>query len=178
MRLVERNYLRETKGQQVAKYLEGLKPIIRDKIGVHILRTLSKAWNIALKVELMLQEKNRLDYSCKSYSGDNYWAFNDKNKSVHDSFAHNDQYKEEKAVGKQKVTDANEGSKAKNPSAKLITGKCFKCNQPGHRSSDCSKKQSMWWSEKKRMMRFVVVQMGIMTSMKMMPMARTMWLEE
>ena len=34
MRLAEQNDLRENEGQQAALYLEGLKPQIRDKIGV------------------------------------------------------------------------------------------------------------------------------------------------
>lgn len=35
------------------------------------------------------------------------------------------------------MKDANDGQKAVNPYVKLNPGKCFKCNQLGHRSSDC-----------------------------------------
>ena len=42
MRLVERNDLRESEGQQVAKYVDGLKLQIRDKIGATILRNMSE----------------------------------------------------------------------------------------------------------------------------------------
>lgn len=100
MRLIERNDLREIEGQQFAKYLEKLKLVIKAKIKVQVLGNLFEALNIALKAELMLQEKNKHDYSCKSYNGDNYRASNNKNKSIHDSSARNDQYREEKTTGK------------------------------------------------------------------------------
>ena len=54
MRLAERNDLRESEGQQVARYVDGLKISIRDKIGFHHLRTLNDAKNMAMKAELMM----------------------------------------------------------------------------------------------------------------------------
>ena len=54
MRLVERNDLKENEGQQAARYLEGLKPQIRDKIGVQMMQNLHEAKNMALKAEFML----------------------------------------------------------------------------------------------------------------------------
>ena len=37
MRLAEHTDLRESEGQQTVRYLEGLKPQIRDKIGVQVM---------------------------------------------------------------------------------------------------------------------------------------------
>lgn len=49
MRLVERNDLHESERQQVAWYLEWLRPALRDKIGVQVIQNLSEAKNMALK---------------------------------------------------------------------------------------------------------------------------------
>ena len=54
MRLAESNDLRESEGQQAAKYLEGLKPQIHDKIRVQVMQNLDEAKNMALKAEFML----------------------------------------------------------------------------------------------------------------------------
>lgn len=53
MRLAKRNNLHESEGQQVARYVDGLRPAIRDRIGMQVLRTLSKSENTALKAEMM-----------------------------------------------------------------------------------------------------------------------------
>src|SRR5262249_24963341 len=62
MRLAERNNLLKSEGQQVARYLKGLKPALRDRIGVQVIRTLSEARNLALKAELMQQERGSRNY--------------------------------------------------------------------------------------------------------------------
>lgn len=43
LRLAERNALNESESQQVARYMEGLKPTIRDKIGVQMVSTMDDA---------------------------------------------------------------------------------------------------------------------------------------
>ena len=58
MRLAERNDLRESEGQQVARYLDGLKLQIPDKIRIHVSRNLNETKNMALRAELMLQDKS------------------------------------------------------------------------------------------------------------------------
>ena len=62
MRLAERNNLLESEGQQVARYLEGLRMNLRDRIGVQVIRTLSEAKNLALKAELMQQERGKRNF--------------------------------------------------------------------------------------------------------------------
>ena len=57
MRLAERNDLRENECQQAARYLEGLKPQIRDMIGVQVMRDLHEAKNMALKAKFMMQDR-------------------------------------------------------------------------------------------------------------------------
>ena len=57
MRLAERNNLRESEGQQATRYLEWLKPQIRDKISVQVMRNLHEAKNMALKAEFMLHDQ-------------------------------------------------------------------------------------------------------------------------
>ena len=41
----------------MARYLEGLKATIKDRIGVQVLQILAEAKNMALKAELMLQDR-------------------------------------------------------------------------------------------------------------------------
>ena len=56
VRLAKRNNLRKSEGQQMARYLEGLKLQIMDKIGVQVMRNLHEAKNMALKAEFMMQD--------------------------------------------------------------------------------------------------------------------------
>ena len=55
----------------------------------------------------------------------------------------NDRFRENKVVGKQKVVETKEAPKAANPYARPTPVKCFKYNQPNHRSSDCPLKRAV-----------------------------------
>lgn len=41
------------------------------------------------------------------------------------------------------MNEGKDEQKTLNPYAKPILGKCFKCNQPGHRSSDCPRRKAV-----------------------------------
>ena len=70
MRLAECNDLIDDEGQQGTRYLEGLKPQIRDMIGVQGMRDLHKAKNMALKVEFMMQDRRRIESPRRNYGSD------------------------------------------------------------------------------------------------------------
>ena len=69
--MAEHNNLRESEGQQAARYLEGLKPQIKGKIGVHVMRNLHKAKNMSLKAKFMLQDRGRYEPPRRNYSSKN-----------------------------------------------------------------------------------------------------------
>ncbi|CAK7355058.1 unnamed protein product [Dovyalis caffra] len=85
MRLAETNELREIEGQQVARgpsnedFIRGLK--------------------YGSKGQTNIARKGKLDYSRRSYSGDNYKASSDKNKAIQISPTHHERRMEEKATG-------------------------------------------------------------------------------
>ncbi|XP_010278719.1 PREDICTED: uncharacterized protein LOC104612828 [Nelumbo nucifera] len=81
LRLAERNQLSESDNQQAACYLSGLRPAIRDKIGVQMVLSVQETRNLALKAELMFQEKTRGD-NYHRYSGSDRPTTVDKNKSA------------------------------------------------------------------------------------------------
>ena len=57
------------------RYLSGLKPSIRDKIGVHMVFSVQKARNLAMKAELFIQEQT-CSANFKRYGGgDNKAAY-------------------------------------------------------------------------------------------------------
>ena len=114
MRLAKRNNLRESEGQNAARYLEGLKPQIRDKIGVQVMRNLLEAKNMALKDEFIMQDRGRYESSRRSFGGDNSRASVENEVIVQEMQPRNERFQEDKAAGKQKVVETKEGPKAAN----------------------------------------------------------------
>lgn len=69
MILAKRNDWRESEGQQVARCLWRLKPQLRGRIGVQVVRDLTEAKNMVMKAELLLQENHGYNISCSKVSG-------------------------------------------------------------------------------------------------------------
>ena len=66
----------------MTRYLEGLKPQIRDKSGVQVMRNLHEAKNMALKVEFVLQNRGRYELPGRNFGGENSRAPVDKGVTV------------------------------------------------------------------------------------------------
>lgn len=131
----DHNNLNETEGQRVARYLNGLKQTIREKIGLIVLWTMDKAHNMALKVELL---ERKATYSGYQRTTTDSFSTSKKGKRVQTSTATN----KPKGVGgggNNQVTSsmAREAPKNPNPYARPTTDKCYRCGKPGHRSKVC-----------------------------------------
>ena len=137
MRLAERNDLRESEGQQVASYIEGLKPQSRDMIGMQVMQDLYEAKNMTLKAEFMMQDRRRIESSRRNYGNDISGAPIDDGLKVQERQPLKDRFREEKTARKQNVMDNKETPKTTNPYTRPALLKCFKCNLPDHKSSDC-----------------------------------------
>ncbi|XP_019052158.1 PREDICTED: uncharacterized protein LOC109114263, partial [Nelumbo nucifera] len=146
LRLAERKQLPESDNQQATRYLSSLKPAIRDKIGVQMIMSVQEARNLALKAELMSQERTRAD-NYRRYSGnDNRQATADKGKptqGVQPPNSPNVANTNKAATGGNTRGNTSNPPKNINPNAKPIPFKCFKCNEVGHRSSDCPRRKAV-----------------------------------
>ncbi|PKI60575.1 hypothetical protein CRG98_019051 [Punica granatum] len=134
LRLAEHNALNESESQQVARYMEGLKPTIRDKIGLQMVATVDDTRSLALKAEMIAQDKGnpyRRNFTKLSQT------FTERSRVTKPlGLNKQGQGNSDKSAGKKLVTETGI-SRNQNSHAKQFTAKCFKCNQPGHRSSDC-----------------------------------------
>ncbi|PKI61147.1 hypothetical protein CRG98_018467 [Punica granatum] len=134
LRLAERNALNESKSQQVARYMEGLKPTIRDKIGMQMVATVDDARSLALKAEMMTQDRGNL-YR-RNYTESSQASAERSQATKQPGLNKQGQGNFDKSAGKKLVIETG-ASRNQNSLAKQFTAKCFKCNQSGHRSSDC-----------------------------------------
>ena len=168
MRLAERNNLRETEGQQVAWYVDRLKLQIRDRIGVHVLHSRNEVKNITIKAKWMLYGKNsKFDDDGRSFGVNPLDKFGVKiNRANFEAAGGDYDGKEDRAMGKRPV-EVKDTAKQSNPYAKPILGKCYRCNQPGHRSNECSNRKSVNLVEiHKKKKKSFISWMGLKTTMR------------
>ncbi|XP_040994264.1 uncharacterized protein LOC121240799 [Juglans microcarpa x Juglans regia] len=142
-RLNSRNNLAETEGQQVARYIGGLRVAIQDKVTLHAVWTLSEAVNLAMKIESQLSRPPtrapNLTPSTKGAEPPTQSNPPHFPSSSRDQRTQNN-YQVPKA---NTIPTGTRGGTSQNPYNKPIAGKCFRCNQPGHRSNECPARKSV-----------------------------------
>ena len=91
----------------MARYVDGLKLQIRDKIGVTVLRNMSEAKNMALRAKLMMNERNtRFDGGSKRYGVEhvrNSRVVAKKNTGVVERLSGSGEKKDERTLGKRTI---------------------------------------------------------------------------
>ncbi|CAL8120747.1 unnamed protein product [Prunus armeniaca] len=152
MRLAERNHLTKTDNQKVARYNNGLKISIQEKIGMQNIWTLQEAINMALKAKLLEKEKRQPNFRRNTTEASEYTAgassgSGDKGKAQQQNLGGSTKLA---TVGQNK--NFNEGSsrnynrgqprnQSQNPYAKPMTDICYRCQKPGHRSNVCPERK-------------------------------------
>jgi len=122
----------ETEAQQVARFVGGLRWTIQDRVAMQTVYTLTEVVALAIKVETQL-DRSKTAVGARSF-GDNNRAAVNKGKApmAQPSFSN---------------AGSNSGTPAKpvpitppeiaprNPYARPRPDKCYRCEQPGHRSN-------------------------------------------
>ena len=139
-RLANRNDLEETEDQRISKFVHGLRVSIRDQLSLQTLYTLKKVVTLSKKIEYQHLR-----------AGSNFSNRNSKpssstaNKGKQPMFTPRSQPVARENSGVNQPTVAVTGSATQpianaNPYARPIGNKCYKCREPGHRSSTCPKR--------------------------------------
>ncbi|KAJ9550523.1 hypothetical protein OSB04_014568 [Centaurea solstitialis] len=138
IRLTDRNEIGESENQKVARYISGLKTSIQDKIGLQTVWTVSEASSLALKAELL--EKSARTSNSYRRPNENSNATTDKDKGGVNPRDTNPPHKTNTASPSGGKPSS---SKTPNPYAKPMGLKCYRCNQPGHRSNECTNRRTV-----------------------------------
>ncbi|XP_057250722.1 uncharacterized protein LOC130591424 [Beta vulgaris subsp. vulgaris] len=133
LRFSERNDLRESKNQKVARYISGLKNSLQEKMGLQTVWTVAEASNLTLKAE-QIEKSPRNFSSFKRYSPQSSFEFNsEKEKS-----AVNKESGSAPKVGSRSVSQGKApAQKQNNPYVRPSGDTCYHCNGKGHRSNVC-----------------------------------------
>jgi hypothetical protein len=138
-RLDHWNNLTKTEGQQVARYVGGLRMAIQDQVSLHTVWTLSEAVNLAMKIESQMARRSGRSQAFRQIKkmGESAVVPNPQQSSQPRRFqGENSNTQAVKGVSFP-PREKGVGESSSNPYAKPILGKCFRCGQPGHRSNEC-----------------------------------------
>ncbi|XP_024172047.1 uncharacterized protein LOC112178066 [Rosa chinensis] len=150
MRLSEHNRLEERETQKVARYLHGLKPEIRDKIGLQVIWTLAEAMNLALKAETLLAKTKFNQQTTMGYHKN--WAESSTSKGLQIKEPSKEQHIRIETSGgdwgKATVSFRKQGQPGGlGDYAKPRGEKCNRCGIPGHTSDKCTQRKGLHYVE-------------------------------
>jgi hypothetical protein len=137
-RLSARNDLMETEDQQVARFIGGLRLAIQDKVSMHPIFTLNNVVSLATRADKQLEQPRAITWEGNPSDSTRVTQGQGKQSLV------------PKVTPSQLVTSTGKGASssayilrqpANNPYTRPDLDKCFKCNQPGHRSHQCPRRQ-------------------------------------
>nr|GMC60080.1 Zinc finger, CCHC-type [Ipomoea batatas] len=136
----------ETPEQQTARYINGLRFNIREKMSLTPIWSVDEAYNMAIRAEDFLTQSNQR----RTYSTP---------KPVTTQSPHDVTSVQTAPPSSQPVLASDTGSSKNqrqkqgndvparnsmsNPYARPMTGKCFKCGEPGHRSNECRARKAV-----------------------------------
>jgi len=143
MKLSEHNNLIESENQKVARYINGLKVALQDKIGLQNLWTLQEAINMALKAEMIGVERAATNYRRAATPIEQPLnSAIDKGKVIASSFS--SQNKANTEGGSNRFANRGAGRvppQKENPYARPSVDICYRCQKSGHRSNNCPKRR-------------------------------------
>ncbi|XP_061993791.1 uncharacterized protein LOC133711705 [Rosa rugosa] len=150
MRLSERNRLEERETQKVARYLHGLKPEIRDKIGLQVIWTLAEAMNLAFKAETLLAKTKFNQQTTMGYRKN--WAESSTSKGLQIKEPSKEQHIRIETSGGDRGKATVPFRKQGQPGgfgdyAKPRGEKCNRCGIPGHTSDKCTQRKGLHYVE-------------------------------
>ncbi|XP_019168246.1 PREDICTED: uncharacterized protein LOC109163967 [Ipomoea nil] len=134
--------------QLFQRYINGLRFNIREKMTLTPIWSVDEAFNMAIRAEdIFMQSNQRRQYSNSVPRGPSVPPMrgNTSNRPIPISphpTTSNDVVSLRNPPQKQNNEQPTR-SAAPNPYAKPMTGKCFKCGEPGHRSNECRARRSV-----------------------------------
>ncbi|XP_038680918.1 uncharacterized protein LOC119981846 [Tripterygium wilfordii] len=146
-RLSARNNLAEREMQRVARYMNELRQSLREKIGLQVIWTVDKAYNLALKAEFM--EKGAANRATRQLASETRPFSRNQNVSSSTTRTCGGQSLSTAApalskqsnnqLGESNNNRAQKAAKgaSQNPYARPTTIKCYRCFKTGHKSNEC-----------------------------------------
>nr|GMD68123.1 LEAF RUST 10 DISEASE-RESISTANCE LOCUS RECEPTOR-LIKE PROTEIN KINASE-like 1.1 [Ipomoea batatas] len=135
-----------TPEQQTARYINGLRFNIRERMTLAPVWSVDEAFNMAIKAENILTQSSQR----KSYAPATSCPISNspaQNFTPGQFGTHSTQPVAPSESGFPKAQRQRQNNEVPtrntNPYAKPMTGKCFKCGEPGHRSNECRARRSI-----------------------------------